>query len=417
MAKIYSRGGKYYVTYYFRGRRCRKSISSSKKIAELVLSDLKLKIDREEAGLLTRSDTLLSKLVKNYLEFSIATKAESSHQRDREILELHFLPFCKDCALKSVSRKTIEDYIEERVKAVTESTVNRELNTIGNLFTKAVEWGLLSQNPCKGVRKLKEKSKVPVFLNFVEIRKLLENCDSFIYPVVKLALVTGCRMGEIIHLEWLDVDVEHRHIIVQDKEDWHTKSHRHRIIPVSEDAVKMLVELKDLSISSKVFSSPEGHQLTKMQIHRHYRKALKSAGLSGFDFKALRHTYASHLVMRGVNIRAVQKLLGHSTVKTTERYSHLAPDHLESIRKFLDFIPDVSQSGHNLGTARKLQTISRGGSKESALQLSPFHGGNTGSNPVGDAYFIYSTILISANQLPKKIKAAVKQPRNTKSAY
>ncbi|MGB8657950.1 MAG: site-specific integrase [Candidatus Zixiibacteriota bacterium] len=157
-------------------------------------------------------------------------------------------------------------------------------------------------------------------------------------------MYTGCRQSELFNLKWEDINFEKNQILIQNKEDWHTKSYRYRVIPMDGDLKYLLGCLKENSTGSEyVFSAANGSKLNKNQMRRSYMKAVKTAGIKSTDFKILRHTYASHLVMRGINIRTVQKLLGHHIVKVTEKYSHLSPDHLQNVAQHLSFGKNLSR--------------------------------------------------------------------------
>ena len=118
------------------------------------------------------------------------------------------------------------------------------------------------------------------------------------------------------------------------------------MIPINDKIIDVLLEQRNLSQGRYVFSQENGERLNKVKIRRTFEKAMRETGISSTDFKILRHTYASHLVMKGVDIRTVQKLLGHHSIKMTEKYSHLAPDHLQSVANYLDFEKGVEIFGH-----------------------------------------------------------------------
>jgi site-specific recombinase XerD len=115
---------------------------------------------------------------------------------------------------------------------------------------------------------------------------------------------------------------------------------------------EVLLEQRRVSQSRYVFRRENGEKLNKNKIRRTFEKAIREAGIDSTDFKILRHTYASHLVMKGVDIRTVQKLLGHHSIKMTEKYSHLVPDHLQSVANHPDFEKREEIFRHKLGTNR-----------------------------------------------------------------
>jgi hypothetical protein len=157
MAKIYKRNKVWYLTDYYRGRRCRKRISRSRKTAELAFSDLQIRMDREDLGLANMRNSTFKKLFDEYLEYSRVNKSRSSYERDLQITSAHVIPYLGDKILREITSKMIEGYIIKRSAAVKDSTVNRELNTIFNMFHKAMAWSYIQKNPCQGVKKLKEK--------------------------------------------------------------------------------------------------------------------------------------------------------------------------------------------------------------------------------------------------------------------
>ncbi len=353
MARIFKRNKVWYLDYHYKGKRCRKRISKSKRIAEIALSDVEVRIDREEIGLAATRNITFKELADEYLEYSRVNKSERSYERDVLILKKHALSYFGEMIVKEITPKMIEAYIIERSSEVKESTVNRELNTIFNLFNKAVKWGYNRESPCKAIKKLKEKrSVVPKFLSSEEITRILAASPAKLYALVYLAIYTGSRQSELFNLEWSDIDFERKQIIIQNKEDWHTKSYRCRVIPINDRIIDVLIQQRRVSQGGYVFCQEDGEKLNKDKIRRTFEKAMKKAGISSTDFKILRHTYASHLVMRGVDIRTVQKLLGHHSIRMTEKYSHLAPDHLQSVANHLDFEKGTLTFRHKIGTNR-----------------------------------------------------------------
>ena len=326
-----------------------------------MLKDMELKMDRDDAGLSIRRNILVEDFVEEYLKYSQVSKSGSTYSRDSLTLNKHFALFFKDRFLQEVDHRAVEQYILERASKVAHSTVNRELVTIHHMFSKALEWRYVKENPCKGRKKLREEERAPQFLSKPEIDALLASADTLLFPIVYMALATGCRQGELLNLQWEDVDLNKKQIIIQKKKDWRTKSGRYRAIPINDEAANLLLKLKSRSTSQYVFSRPDDSKLGKGIVRKRYVKAVRSAGIKSTDFKILRHTYASHLVMGGVDIRTVQQLLGHHSVKTTEKYSHLAPDYLQSVTGRIDFLRNMDSYGPKMVT-----TVRRG--RESSLE-------------------------------------------------
>jgi hypothetical protein len=125
MAKIYKRNEVWYLTYYYKGKRYRKKISRSKRIAEIALSDVQVRLDREDIGLACGRSITFKKLAQEYLKYSRVNKSQSSYQRDLLIINKHALPHFGDRMLKEITPQMVEGYIIERTAEVKESTVNR----------------------------------------------------------------------------------------------------------------------------------------------------------------------------------------------------------------------------------------------------------------------------------------------------
>ncbi len=213
---------------------------------------------------------------------------------------------------------------------VTAATTNRDLCRIKNIFRKAQEWGLVASNPAAGIKQTRERIVEQDFLSEDEVACLIEACDDRLRPLVLTAAHTGMRWGELTGLEWKDVHFDRALIYVRDP-----KNSVDRHVPMNADVLEALSEHKDNQaidvggISRPVFANPStGKPWT--DVRKMFRAALDAAGIERhFLFKNLRHTAASHMVMRGVDIRTVGKILGHLTLEMTMRYAHLSPDHLK----------------------------------------------------------------------------------------
>lgn len=136
---------------------------------------------------------------------------------------------------------------------------------------------------------------------------------------------TGCRRGELLGLEWSRVDFTHRLLFLAAR---HTKTRVRRTIPLNDQAIQALNELRrwhqqDCPESEWVFTSAAGGHIRWLKTA--FRNSCKRAGITDFRVHELRHTCASWLVMAGVDLYVVRDLLGHASITSTERYAHLAP--------------------------------------------------------------------------------------------
>lgn len=214
-------------------------------------------------------------------------------------------------------------------KARALATWNNELAVLSSMFKYAKKAKLIPANPFKeeDAESLKEKHNNARlrFLTEAEIPLLLDACATHLKPIVETDLLTGLRRGEIFGLEWDMIVAGQIHL-----PGWLTKNGAPRVIPVSDRLAEVLAaqRRKNHLKSKYVFCNENGGRV--LDIRAAFQGACRRAGLENFRFHDLRHTFASHLVMKGVSLRVVQELLGHKDTKTTMRYAHLAPGYLEA---------------------------------------------------------------------------------------
>jgi integrase len=211
--------------------------------------------------------------------------------------------------------------------------VNLELACLKHLFSKAIEWDEAKDNPVKRVKFFRVNNARTRYLTEEEIFRLIDACDGQLKSIILLALHTGMRRGEIFRLKWSDVDFRSGNIIVT-----LSKNGECRKIPMNETADNVLRELKKEAASEFVFRNRYNENEPPKDIKTAFNNAVKKAGIENFRFHDLRHTFASHLVMNGVDLKTVQEFLGHKTFIMTLRYSHLSPAHRREAIKVMDLV-------------------------------------------------------------------------------
>lgn len=192
----------------------------------------------------------------------------------------------------------------------------------------------LDENPVR-YQRLKLGSPRVRYLTRLEAGRLLEASLSISVELsgfVRLCLNTGCRKNEVLRMRWADIDLDKRLFILRPEVN---KTGRWRVLPLNDGALLALKNLRGLcGDSDLVFPCPRGGRLR--QLDKHFRMAVEAAGIHDFRIHDLRHTFASWLVSEGVDLLKVRDLLGHSSVKMTERYAHLMPCRLHDAVKTLD---------------------------------------------------------------------------------
>lgn len=318
MATIRKRGKTWYVDYYYQGKRHGKAISKHKRLAELTLKDIEVKIAKKEhLGIHDSNKILLSSFANKYLEYSKANKTPQTYRRDIINLD-HLNAFFDNHYLHEITPEKIEKYKSERLEKVKPASVNREVATLKNLYTKAIEWGYVRDNPAKKVKLLREPPGRLRYLEKEEIKKLIELCAPHLKPIVIIALNTGMRRGEILNLKWRDINLRDKNILIHD-----SKSHSSRIIPMNETVVQAL---KSITKDGEYIFTWDGNKIG--DIKRAFKNTLNRAGIEDFRFHDLRHTFAPHLAMSGYNLKTIQELLEHKDIKMTFRYAHLSQSNL-----------------------------------------------------------------------------------------
>jgi len=336
MASIYKRGNVWYLSYRAGGKRVRKSVGKSKKLAVLAQKEVEVRLAKKKLGWEEIRDPTFLGFKEEYLGYRKGNVQPTTYVRYKENTQ-HFIDFLNgrgspSLRLSQISFQLIEEYKQERGKVVKPSTVNIELKVLRALYNFAIQCKCVRENPVSKVDFYRGVEKKPKFLQKEEIEKLLDNSNG-LYPVLYTFLKTGLRKSELINLKWKDIDFRRKYLTVESKEDWRTKTGNTREIPIGDDLMEILNKLP--KTSDYVFLNSNGRKYG-FHLTERVKRLARSIGISDMTVHALRHTFISHLVMNGVDLVSVKELAGHSDIKTTMRYAHLAPGHL---RKSIGKLP------------------------------------------------------------------------------
>jgi len=222
----------------------------------------------------------------------------------------------------SVAEQLQSDYLAMGRKP---STANRLVAVLGHMFTKAVDWEMMSKETANAskVKLLPEHNRRLRYLSNEECHALIDSCDPHLKPIVVSALNTGMLKGEILNLKWDNVDLKHGFIKL---DCLMTKNGERREIPINGTLKALLQGITRRLDVPYVFHDPSSGK-PYGDVKKSFKSALTNAKIRDFHFHDLRHTFASHLVMAGIDITTVKELLGHKTLTMTLRYAHLAPSH------------------------------------------------------------------------------------------
>lgn len=342
----------WYIDIRVKRRRIRRKVGTSKKLAELALKDAEVKTARDEFGF-TNNDIAIDKFFSRFLEYSRVSHQPATTARYHVVLD-HFktflnshprVTFMSEITADLIDRYKVfrkegrihhdsetvqsqdEDTQHNRKKEIRAHTVNFEIRTLKLVFNLAIKWGYLKENPTKDIAKLKvNDSKSPRFLTVEECQRLLQACPAELYSIYHTFLNTGMRRAELENLEWADIDFEKRKISIRCKESWQPKTGE-REMPINNALCELLQNLKQHNgathRSKYVFRAKDGGKL-RMKLREKLIKIGHQAGIESLTrLHTLRHTFASHLVMQGVDLPTVMKLMGHADIQTTMIYAHL----------------------------------------------------------------------------------------------
>lgn len=264
----------------------------------------------------------------------LARDGEATRNRIRNV----FGPLLKK-PLWSITGIQLEDHLTKRLGEVSVSTVRRDKAAIQGLFSYAVKRKVVEVNPAAAVELPKaDNNEEPRYLSASERGRLMaaladDQTPEYLRDLVILALNTGLRRSEMFSLDWKDVDLDRGQITVRGAK---SKSGNTRHISINKPLAEML-ERRGKASGQKgyVIPNPEtGNAL--VDVKKGWAKLLQRARIKDFRLHDLRHSFASQLVQRGVPLYTVQKLLGHSSMAMTARYSHLAQDDLAAAVAVLD---------------------------------------------------------------------------------
>ncbi|MEN3313724.1 MAG: hypothetical protein V7645_3053 [Actinomycetota bacterium] len=267
---------------------------------------------------------------KEFLDVYATTNNKPSEVATKKtLLAHHLVPAFGSARLDRIGVADIEKYkAAKRALGRAPKTVNNHLAVLRRMLHVAIEWGRMP-GPAPRVAFLKVTAPDITFLSFEESKALLKAADAEWRPMVLTALRTGLRIGELLALRWDDVDLASARLLVRRNvyrgAFGSPKGGRERQVSLSPETVAALQALPSRSVKGFVFGS--GHEvLTPGEVRWPLWRAADGAKLKRFSWHVLRHTFASHLVMRGVPLSGVQGLLGHRSIVMTERYAHLTPE-------------------------------------------------------------------------------------------
>ncbi|MDP2655987.1 MAG: site-specific integrase [bacterium] len=338
--------GSWWVDFHYERKRHRiRSPENSKVGATAYESILRQRLVRGEPLMSKNQPTIptLKEFARQWFETYVVTNNKPSEQRNKRIhLARHLLPFFGKLRLDEITRAHIEQYKTHKIgEGLAPKSVNNHLGILSKCLRCAVEWEVIDKTPRMGT--LRVPPPPFDFLSPRESQMLLEAATDYPWGTMLLtALRTGMRLGELLALDWNDIDLERRIIAVRhsrvDGITGSPKNNKVRYVPISSELLTAFYAIP--TRTGYVFVASHGKAVTKNIAAWHLNKYCKQSNLRHIGWHTLRHTFASQLASSGVPLRMVQEFLGHSTLQMTVRYAHLAPSSLADTIDILDMLPN-----------------------------------------------------------------------------
>lgn len=340
MGNIRLRGCVWYIDYRCRGRRFKERVGQSKSLAKEVLAKREAEIaEGRFFPNRRRGDLSFADMANLYWE------EYGKHKRGAYSGKYYIAALVEalgDKPLNAVTVLDLQGFLNRIKDSRCAATANRYHAVVRSIFNRAIQWDKYdTANPAARVRPFPVINQRLRYLSREEMVRLAQCCDPRIRPIVLCALMTGMRRGEILDLAWDDVDLEHGLLYVVK-----SKSGKSREIPIVGSLYRLFQELGPKR-AGKVFDVPI------ITLRRWFSRALEKAGIRGFRFHDLRHTFASHFIMRTNDLPALQRILGHYSPVMTQRYAHLSMDHLRAGMEQFEsgLVPKWSQTAKLPGAA------------------------------------------------------------------
>ncbi len=275
-------------------------------------------------------------IIGEYLEYLELEKGLSQNTLDAYRRDLEY--FCDNLKLSEISQvdrlkiNTYVRYLRENNYAPT--SIIRKVASLRGFFKWAYSVGIIDKNPASTIEQPKVPKRLPKVITVKEIDEMLHNnLNPEEHVIMELLYSCGLRVSELVNLKINDIDLSSKYVRC------FGKGSKERIIPIGEEAKRVVNEympLRDLLIkkyninSKRLLINQNGRFVTRQDVYSFIHKQGKLIN-KNISPHTLRHSFATHLLENGADLRVVQELLGHSDVSTTQLYTHISKKHLKDV--------------------------------------------------------------------------------------
>jgi integrase len=335
----------------------------AKERARIILADALKGNDPVADDRTVRDAPTMRQLAADYLEqHAVPKKRARSVKNDRSMIDRIILPRLGSKKVAAVQSRDIQSLHVSMKK--TPYQANRLLALLSKMLSLAVKWGWRSDNPVKGIERFQEERRER-WLSDHELSQLLSvliaHPNQRAANAVRLQLLTGARLGEVLKARWSDFDLERG---VWTKPSHHTKQKRTEHIPLSGPTLTLLTDMRGNADPNEANLLPGNSSGRPLQdIKKFWKVVTEQAGIADYRLHDNRHTHASHLVSSGLSLEIVGRLLGHTNPTTTKRYAHIADSPLRAATERFGAKLDALRANPSLtpvrGQSRSRQAVRR----------------------------------------------------------
>ena len=324
----------YYQRYHDQNGRLRQmkiaaygdiTFEQAKKAAQKIRSEAVLGGDPAGQKEKQKAIPLYADLAEQHLAH--AKTYQRSYDSTERIINNHVLPRWGKKRLDEIKQQDVAQWLaDKRAGGLAPASVEKIRTMFSRSFVLAMQWELFDRNPVKDIPRTKFNNARERYLTSEEAERLRLACEcssnTQLKHIVGLLLLTGARKSELLNAEWQHIDLE--------KRSWRlpmTKNGRGRHVPLSQPALDIIKQLPKFDDCPYLLPNPQTLK-PYTDIKRAWQEARKLAGLSDLHLHDLRHSAASFMINAGIDLYTVGKMIGHVSVASTTRYSHLANDTL-----------------------------------------------------------------------------------------
>lgn len=315
--------GYYYIFYKAENGKPNKASTHTKNKREALIFLSKFQETLEQKKNKNyRGGQLLTEVIRDYLR-NVCTYYTNKTYLDYKTTFKYFQSYLKrEICLNDIDTNLIQEYLSNRKNITSIYAYRKDYINLKAFFNYAISKDYIKENPLKKIKSIRIPQKFPKYFTDQEIKSFIEVIDDKDFmDIILFALHTGIRQGEIINLKWKQIDFEMNNLIVTSTENFVTKNKRARIIPLNKEALRII---ENRNRDTEFVFTYKNEKIKADYLQMRFKKwIITSAVNSKLSFHSLRHTFASNLVSKGISIYHVSKLLGHSSVETTQIYANL----------------------------------------------------------------------------------------------